>query len=79
MKKKETIVIDNKIPFIQGILEPYADIRYLSPQEITPDAVHDADMLIIRTRTRCNADLLEGSRCRFIGTATIGYDHIDTE
>ena len=35
MKKKETIVIDNKIPFIQGILEPYADIRYLSPQEIT--------------------------------------------
>ena len=28
MKKKETIVIDNKIPFIQGILEPYADIRY---------------------------------------------------
>lgn len=79
MKKKETIVIDNKIPFIQGILEPYADIRYLSPQEITHDAVHDADMLIIRTRTRCNADLLEGSRCRFIGTATIGFDHIDTE
>ena len=87
MKKKETIVIDNKIPFIQGILEPYADIRYLSPQEITPDAVHDADMLItaictcvgFRTRTRCNADLLEGSRCRFIGTATIGFDHIDTE
>lgn len=36
-------------------------------------------MLIIRTRTRCNADLLEGSRCRFIGTATIGFDHIDTE
>lgn len=79
MSKKETIVIDDKIPFIQGILEPYADIRYLSPQNITPDAVHDADMLIIRTRTRCNADLLEGSRCRFIGTATIGFDHIDTE
>lgn len=38
----------------------------------------DADALIVRTRTRCNANLLEGSRVKFIATATIGYDHIDT-
>jgi erythronate-4-phosphate dehydrogenase len=37
----------------------------------------DADALIVRTRTKCNADLLEGSKVKFIATATIGYDHID--
>ncbi|MCD7710337.1 MAG: 4-phosphoerythronate dehydrogenase PdxB [Porphyromonadaceae bacterium] len=77
--EKTTIVIDDKIPFIRGVLEPYASVCYLPPREITREAVRDADILLIRTRTRCCADLLEGSRCRFIGTATIGYDHIDTE
>ena len=38
-----------------------------------------ADALIIRTRTRCNRELLEGSSVKFIASATIGYDHIDTE
>lgn len=79
MNGKKTIVIDDKIPFIRGILEPYANVHYLAPAEIDRAAVHDADLLIIRTRTRCNADLLDGSRCRFIGTATIGYDHIDVD
>ena len=79
MKGRKVIVIDDKIPFIRGILEPYADVRYLAPSDIDRTAVHDADVLIVRTRTRCNADLLDGSRCRFIGTATIGYDHIDAD
>ena len=79
MKKNINIIIDNKIPFIKGILEPYANVRYLPPSEITKDQVKDTDILIIRTRTRCNENLLSGSRCKFIGTATIGFDHIDTE
>ena len=78
MKKNINIIIDNKIPFIKGILEPYANVRYLPPSEITKDQVKDTDILIIRTRTRCNENLLSGSRCKFIGTATIGFDHIDT-
>ena len=41
--------------------------------------VKDADALIIRTRTRCNRELLEGSKVKFIATATIGFDHIDAE
>ena len=44
----------------------------------SPEVVKDADALIIRTRTICNRELLEGSNVRFIGTATIGFDHIDT-
>lgn len=73
------IVCDIHIPFLKGVLEPYAQVIYLPGQQITRDTVRDADALIVRTRTRCDAALLEGSRVRFIATATIGYDHIDTE
>ena len=63
---KQRIIIDDKIPFIRGVLEPYADVRYLPAPAIEPASVHDADMLIVRTRTRCDAALLDGSRCRFV-------------
>ena len=46
---------------------------------ISPDDIHDADALIIRTRTRCDETLLKGSKVSFIATATIGYDHLDIE
>ncbi len=72
------IIADNKIPYLQGVLEPYARIDYLSPQQIDAQAVREADILLIRTRTQCDHLLLEKSRCRHIATATIGYDHIDT-
>lgn len=72
------IIIDSHIPFIEGRLEPFAEVCYLPPENITPDTIADADALIVRTRTRCDACLLEKSRVRFIATATIGYDHIDT-
>lgn len=71
------IIVDSYIPFLEGLLEPYFDVTVLQPADITADAVRDADALLVRTRTRCNADLLAGSRVKFVGTATIGYDHID--
>ena len=71
------VVIDSGIPFLQGVLEPFAQVAYLSPEMITADAVRDADALFIRTRTRIDKELLSGSRVRFVATATIGYDHID--
>ena len=73
------IVIDNKIPFIEGVFEPHAEVVYKRGAEITRQDVADADALIVRTRTKCNAELLKGSKVRFIATATIGFDHIDTE
>lgn len=72
------IVCDNKIPFLRGALEPYAEVVYLPGAETTPEVVKDADAVVTRTRTRCDASLLEGSRVRAIATATIGFDHIDT-
>ena len=72
------IVCDNKIPFLRGVLEPYADVVYLPGKETTADDLRDADAVITRTRTKCNSSLLEGSRVKVIATATIGFDHIDT-
>jgi erythronate-4-phosphate dehydrogenase len=72
------IVIDRKIPFIEGVLEKYGEVVYLEGREITRDDVRDADALIVRTRTTCNRALLEGTKVRFIASATIGFDHIDT-
>lgn len=73
------VVIDRNIPFIEGVFEPYAEVVYIDGSHITHDNVVDADAMIIRTRTRCNADLLDGTRVRLISTATIGTDHIDME
>ena len=64
------VVIDSGIPFLQGVLEPFAQVAYLSPEMITADAVRDADALFIRTRTRIDNELLSGSRVRFVATAT---------
>lgn len=73
------VIIDNKIPFIREAIGKIADsVVYAPGKEFTPELVREADALIIRTRTRCNRALLEGSKVRFIATATIGFDHIDT-
>ncbi len=74
------IVVDNKIPYIQEKLHLLADeVVSLEGAQIGPDDVRDADALIIRTRTRCNKQLLKGSKVQFIATATIGFDHIDAD
>ena len=73
------VVIDSAIPYLKGLLEPYSEVVYRAGQAFTPEDVADADALIVRTRTKCNAELLENSKVRFIATATIGFDHIDLD
>lgn len=72
------VVCDDKIPYLKGVLEPYAQVVYLPGQDITADDVNNADALVTRTRTICDKALLEDSSVKLIATATIGYDHIDT-
>lgn len=79
MYRRIKIVADSNIPFLEGVFEPYADIVYIDGSEISRNDVADADALIIRTRTRCNRELLEGTRVSLIATATIGTDHIDLD
>lgn len=73
------IVADEDIPFLKGVLEPYSDIEYYPGNKITGREIANADALVIRTRTRCDRNLLQGSGVRFIASATIGFDHIDTD
>ena len=74
------IIIDNKIPYIKEAVQEIADeVIYAPGKDFTPELVRDADALIVRTRTHCNRELLEGSQVKFIATATIGFDHIDTD
>jgi len=73
------IVIDDKIPYIRDAVAAITDDAvYMDGSAIKADDVRDADAMIVRTRTRCDERLLGGSRVRFVGTATIGYDHLDT-
>jgi erythronate-4-phosphate dehydrogenase len=77
--KKPIIIIDDKIPFIKGAFDGLADVKYLNGSQIHSTDVRDADALIVRTRTRCDENLLKNSSVKFISTATIGFDHIDAE
>ena len=70
-------MVDEDIPFIKGLFEPYAQVQYLRGKDFTPELAREASALVVRTRTKCGPDLLEGSKVKFIATATIGTDHID--
>ncbi|MCI6201602.1 MAG: 4-phosphoerythronate dehydrogenase [Paraprevotella sp.] len=73
------IVIDDKIPYIKETISKLTNRAvYIPGNMIGNDDIRDADALIIRTRTHCDAQLLKGSNVKFVATATIGYDHIDT-
>lgn len=74
------IVIDDKIPYISETLALLVDeVVALPGSRISAADVRDADALIVRTRTRCDENLLSGSKVSFVATATIGFDHIDTQ
>lgn len=73
------IIIDDKIPYIRGAFENVAEVVYLPGSKTTAEIVKDAHAIVTRTRTICNEKLLAGSLVEFIATATIGFDHIDTD
>ena len=75
------IVCDAHIPFLLEAVQkawPQVEIIPLKPEEIDASAVKDADVLVVRTRTKVNETLLADSNVQLVCTATIGYDHIDT-
>ena len=76
------IITDAHIPFLVEAVRcewPEVDICPLKPEQIDAEAVRHADVLVVRTRTQVNKSLLSGSQVRLVCTATIGFDHIDTE
>ncbi len=73
------IVIDQAIPFVEGVFEPYADVVYKDGPLISREDLIDADALLIRTRTKCNAELLDGTSVKIIATTTAGTSNIDID
>ena len=76
-----TIVLDSNIPYLVEAVQnawPSVDIFPMKPEEIDASAVREADVLVVRTRTKVDESLLRGSKVRLVCTATIGFDHIDT-
>lgn len=72
------IIADEKIPFLEGRIEGAELVRLPAP-DITREVLMDADAILTRTRTHCDASLLEGTDIRMVATATIGTDHIDLD
>ncbi len=74
------IVIDEKIPYLADALQQMGhSVDAYAGDAITSEHLDRAEALFVRTRTLCGAQLLDGTAVRFIGTATIGYDHIDAD
>jgi len=67
------------MPYVKEAFSLLGDVTILSPREITAQQVHDAELLLIRSTTPVGRALLEGSKVRFVGTATIGTDHMDID
>jgi erythronate-4-phosphate dehydrogenase len=73
------IVADENIPLLDEFFAAFGSIRRLPGRAITAADVRDADLLLVRSVTRVDRALLEGSHVRFVGTCTIGTDHLDLD
>lgn len=73
------IVADENIPLIDEFFADIGQITRVPGRTLTNDDIKDADALLVRSVTQVNESLLAGSKVKFVGTATIGTDHIDEE
>jgi erythronate-4-phosphate dehydrogenase len=73
------IVADENIPLLDAFFERFGEIRRVPGRSIDRATVEQADVLLVRSVTRVDRELLEGSKVRFVGTCTIGTDHLDLE
>lgn len=73
------ILADAHIPYLRGVAEQFGDVEYLSGNQFSRETIKDKDALIVRTVTHFGEEILSGTNVKLICSATIGYDHIDTE
>nr|WP_111640897.1 4-phosphoerythronate dehydrogenase [Marinimicrobium alkaliphilum] len=73
-----TLVVDENIPLAEAFFGHLGELRRVAGRDLRPEHVRDADVLLVRSVTRVNEALLAGSAVRFVGTCTIGTDHLDT-
>lgn len=73
------IIADKNIPYLQGVADLYGKTEYIAGNEFSNERIKDADVLIVRTVARLDKTMLQGTNIKLICSATIGYDHIDTD
>lgn len=78
-KRNPTIIVDRAAPFVVEAFSQLGTVIPLNSSEIDRNVVQEADILIVRSQTKVDRSLLEGSKVCFVGTLTIGTDHLDTD
>ena len=73
------IIADQNMPLVELLFAQYGDVKLLPGRAITSADLGDSEVLLIRSVTRVDRQLLEGTMVRFVGSATIGTDHIDLD
>ena len=73
------IVADENMPYVREWFAPFGEVRTLPGRALSVELLRDADALLVRSVTRVGERLLQGSRVRFVGSATSGIEHIDTD
>ena len=73
------IIADANIPFVKDCFSSIGDVEVFPGRQITRETLGEAECLLVRSVTKVDSELLGGSKVRFAGTATIGFDHIDIE
>ncbi len=77
MARAVQIVADENIPYVKDAFSKLGEVKLIAGREITASHLRDADLLIVRSVTPVDAGLIKESRVRFVGSATIGLDHVD--
>ncbi|MPW28611.1 DUF3410 domain-containing protein [Agarivorans sp. B2Z047] len=72
------IVVDENIPFAQQILSQHGEVVAVDGRTMQPQQLVDADALLVRSVTKVNQQLLaQANKLKFVGTATIGIEHVE--
>ena len=72
------IVADEDMPMVKSLFGPFGNVKTCPGREISSAHLTEADVLLVRSVTSVNHELLNGSKVKFVGSATIGVDHVDT-
>ena len=73
------IFADENIPKARELFSAHGEVKTFHGRDLEPDAINEADVLLVRSITQVNEQLLKNSQVKFVGTSTIGTDHVDTD
>lgn len=72
------IIADENMPNVAALFGSLGEVTLVSGRDLSSEQLKDADVLLVRSVTKVNEALLEGSAVKYVGSATIGTDHVDT-